>query len=38
MENTYSGFTEDISGTFIDESWSAPAPGVKKFYYVTAVK
>ncbi|MCK4654490.1 MAG: hypothetical protein KAU01_08590, partial [Candidatus Cloacimonetes bacterium] len=33
----YAGFTEDTSGTFIDESWSAPAPGTKKFYYVTAL-
>ncbi len=36
-DDPYTGFTEDTSGTFIDESWSAPAPGVKKFYYVTAV-
>ncbi|MCD4819486.1 MAG: PKD domain-containing protein [Candidatus Cloacimonetes bacterium] len=33
----YSGFLEDITGTFTDESWSAPATVEKKFYYVKAV-
>jgi len=35
-DDSYTGFMEDTSGIFIDESWSAPAPPVKKFYYVTA--
>ncbi|MCD4819484.1 MAG: hypothetical protein K8S23_12410 [Candidatus Cloacimonetes bacterium] len=33
----YTGFTEDLTGTFVDESWSAPATVEKKFYYVKAV-
>nr|MBC8526632.1 hypothetical protein [Candidatus Cloacimonadota bacterium] len=32
----YTGFIEDVSGTYVDESWSAPVPIEKKFYYVTA--
>ena len=36
-DDPYTGFTEDTSGTFINESWSAPAPTGKKFYYVKAV-
>ncbi|MCD4820320.1 MAG: hypothetical protein K8S23_16705 [Candidatus Cloacimonetes bacterium] len=36
-DNPNSGFLEDTSGTFVDESWSAPASDVKKFYYVKAV-
>ena len=32
------GFEEDTSGTLVDESWSAPAPSEKKFYYVKSVK
>jgi len=35
-DDPYTGFTEDASGTFVDESWSAPAPDEKKFYYVKA--
>jgi hypothetical protein len=35
-DNPYSGFLEDTSGTFTGESWSAPAPTGKMFYYVTA--
>ena len=35
-DNPHTGFTEDITGTYVDESWSAPVPPVKKFYYVTA--
>ncbi len=31
------GFTEDTSGTFTDESWTASIPNGKKFYYVKAV-
>ncbi len=31
------GFTEDTTGTFSSESWSAPIPDGKKFYYVKAV-
>jgi len=30
-------FTEDTSGSFVSESWSAPITTAKKFYYVTAV-
>jgi len=33
-----SGFTEDTTGTFDNESWSAPVPNRKKFYFVTAIK
>jgi len=36
-DNPHTGFTEDTTGTFIDESWSAPVPDEKKFYYVKAV-
>ena len=36
-DDPYTGFTEDTSGTFIDESWSAPVSSTKKFYYVKAV-
>ena len=36
-DDPYAGFTEYISGTFVDESWSAPVPPAKKFYYVVAV-
>ena len=35
-DNPISGFLEDITGTFDDESWTAPVPSVKRFYYVTA--
>lgn len=31
-----SGFTEDTTGIFDEESWTAPVPSVKRFYYVTA--
>jgi len=31
-----SGFVEDSSGTFVDESWSTSSASEKKFYYVTA--
>ena len=34
----YENFTEDTSGSFDGESWSAPLATEKKFYYVTAVK
>jgi len=30
-------FTEDTSGSFVSESWTAPITTAKKFYYVTAV-
>ncbi|MDA3838529.1 MAG: aryl-sulfate sulfotransferase [Candidatus Delongbacteria bacterium] len=33
----YSGFQEDISGDFTDESWTCSATESKKFYYVKAV-
>jgi hypothetical protein len=36
-ENPYSGFEEDTSGTFSEESWSAPIPNGKMFYNVKAV-
>jgi len=36
-DNPYSGFDEDTSGTFVDESWTAPIPNGKMFYYVKAV-
>lgn len=36
-DNPYSGFTEDTSGTFDGESWTAAISNEKKFYYVTAV-
>lgn len=32
-----SGFTEDTTGTFTDESWTAPVSDSKKFYHVKAV-
>jgi len=32
----YENFSEDLSGSFVDESWSAPIEDVKKFYYVIA--
>jgi len=35
-DDPYSGFTEDTSGAFAGESWSAPAPETKQFYYVKA--
>lgn len=34
----YTGFVEDTSGIFINESWNAPAPVGNKFYYVIAIK
>ena len=34
----YENFTEDTSGSFAGESWSAPLAVEKKFFYVTAVK
>jgi hypothetical protein len=33
----YTGFTEDLSGTFDGESWSTPATGGRRFYVVTAI-
>ena len=35
-DNPYSDFMEDISGIFIDESWSVPLQNGRKFYYVVA--
>jgi parallel beta-helix repeat protein len=35
-EYPFSGFVEDSSGSFIDESWTAPLVGVWKYYYVQA--
>ena len=32
-----SGFSEDSSGIYSDNSWSAPISEQKKFYYVTAI-
>ena len=37
FDDPYSGFAEDTSGTFAGESWSAPIPNGKKFYYVVGV-
>ena len=37
-EDPYENFTEDTSGIFVGESWSASLAAEKKFYYVTAVK
>ena len=36
-DEPYAGFTEDTSGSFVDENWSTPATNEKKFYYVKAV-
>ncbi len=36
-DDPITGFTEDMSGTFIGESWSASIGDMKKFYYVIAV-
>ena len=36
-EDPYSGFTEDLTGTFTDESWSAPVTGIKKYFYLQVV-
>lgn len=37
-DDPYSGFTEDLTGTYSETSWSAPFPIAddKKFYYVTS--
>ena len=35
-DDPYGTFTEDGSGTFTYESWSAPVPNGKMFYYVIA--
>jgi len=35
-DDPYTGFVEDISGSFAGESWSAPIGEVKKFYYIKA--
>ena len=37
-DDPYSGFVEDGSGTFSGESWNAPLPTGKKFYYMKAVR
>jgi len=37
-DDPLTGFEEDTSGTFVNESWSAPVPSEKKFYYVKSVK
>ncbi len=36
-DDPYTGFQEDLTGTFVGESWSASIPNGKKFYYVKAV-
>lgn len=36
-DNPYTNFTEDASGNFDEESWSALIGDVMKFYYVTAL-
>ncbi len=37
-DDPLTGFEKDTTGDFEDESWSAPAPSEKKFYYVKSVK
>lgn len=32
-----SGFSQDVTGIFNGTTWTAPIPGVKRFYYVTAM-
>ena len=36
-DDPFTGFEEDTSGTFADESWSAPLPNGKMFYNIKAV-
>ncbi len=36
-DDPYTGFQEDLTGTFNGESWSASAPNGNMFYYVKAV-
>ena len=36
-DDPLTGFEEDTSGTLVDESWTAPTPSGKKFYYVKSV-
>ena len=35
-DEPYTGFSEDLSGSFVGESWSTSIINEKKFYYVTA--
>ena len=35
--DSYTGFAEDITGTFAGTSWSTSVFNEKKFYYVTAI-
>jgi len=37
-DEPYAGFMEDLTGTFDGESWSAPLPLEKRFYYVVALR
>jgi hypothetical protein len=37
-DNPEDGFEEDISGTFTDESWTAPITDDKQFYQIKAVQ
>ncbi|MBN1327629.1 MAG: lamin tail domain-containing protein, partial [Candidatus Cloacimonetes bacterium] len=37
-DNPETGFVEDTSGSFNGESWTAPAPEIKRFYHVRAVQ
>lgn len=36
-DDPITGFEEDTSGTFVNESWSTSVPGGKKFYYIKAI-
>lgn len=36
-DDSYTGFLEDITGTFAGTSWSTSVINEKKFYYVTAI-
>ena len=36
--NPYSGFTEDMTGSYEGTTWTAPISTEKRFYYVTAIK
>lgn len=35
-DDPYTGFVEDLTGSFLEESWQAPQPSVNKFYSVKA--
>ena len=37
-DTPYVGFEEDLSGSFVDESWSTSVINTKKYYFVTAIR